>query len=151
MSLVAAKGMILAEGARLLQSDFIEQNGILCFRIKPHPWRSLKTSRRERVTTLVGSTEWTVGRILEQSHKKEFAFTSNNDGSRTNTNSANVAFHKWLKSKIRHYYTIHSFRLSMRDRLRAVDCPSAVADQIGGWLPHRVENIYAAGFPTKIF
>ena len=28
----------------------------------------------------------------------------------------------------------HSFRHSMRDRLRAVECPSDIIDQIGGWL-----------------
>ena len=27
----------------------------------------------------------------------------------------------------------HSFRHSLRDRLRAVQCPSDMIDQIGGW------------------
>ena len=30
-------------------------------------------------------------------------------------------------------YVIHSFRHSMRDRVRAVNCPSDMIDQIGGW------------------
>ena len=30
-------------------------------------------------------------------------------------------------------YTIHSFRHSMRDRLRAVQCSADITDQIGGW------------------
>jgi len=28
---------------------------------------------------------------------------------------------------------IHSFRHSLRDRLRAVECPSDIVDAIGGW------------------
>ena len=30
----------------------------------------------------------------------------------------------------------------MRDRLRAVECPSEIIDQIGGWLTHGVGNSY---------
>ena len=35
---------------------------------------------------------------------------------------------------------MHSFHHSMRDRLRAVECPSDVIDQIGGWLTQGVGN-----------
>ena len=34
----------------------------------------------------------------------------------------------------------------MRDRLRAVECPSDVTDQIGGWLTQGVGNAYGDGF-----
>ena len=44
IALIADTGMRLAEGAGLLRSDFIEQDGILCVNIRPHPWRSLKTA-----------------------------------------------------------------------------------------------------------
>jgi len=37
-------------------------------------------------------------------------------------------------------------RHSMRDRLRAVECPSDVIDQIGGWLTHGVGNSYGNGY-----
>ena len=36
----------------------------------------------------------------------------------------------------------------MRDRLRAVECPSDVIDQIGGWLTHRVGKSYGLGYPV---
>ena len=38
----------------------------------------------------------------------------------------------------------------MRDRLRAVDCPSEVIDQIGGWLTHGVGNSYGKGYPEAV-
>ena len=33
----------------------------------------------------------------------------------------------------------------MRDRLRAVECPSDVIDQIGGWLSQGVDASYGLG------
>ena len=147
---IADTRMRLAEGAGLLRSDFIEQDGILCVNVKPHLWRSLKTSSSERIIPLVGSAKWAVERIMEQPAASEFAFPSYNAGDRTNANSASSALNKWLKGKVGHDYTIHSFRHSMRDRLRAVDCPSEVIDQIGGWLTHGVGNSYGKGYPEAV-
>ncbi|WP_354689910.1 DUF6538 domain-containing protein [Lentibacter algarum] len=150
IALIADTGMRLAEGAGLLRSDFIEQDGILCVNIRPHPWRSLKTASSTRVIPLVGSAKWAAERILAQPADSEFAFPNYNDGERTNANSASAALNKWLKGKIGAGYTIHSFRHSMRDRLRAVECPSDVIDQIGGWLTQGVGASYGEGYSTKI-
>ena len=80
----------------------------------------------------------------------QFAFPNYNDGQRTNANSDSAALNKWLKGKIGEGYTTHSFRHSMRDRLRAVECPSDVIDQIGGWLTQGVGNSYGEGYPVNI-
>ena len=80
----------------------------------------------------------------------QFAFPNYNDGQRTNANSASAALNKWLKAKIGQGYTIHSFRHSMRDRLREVECPSDVIDQIGGWLTLGVGNSYGEGYAVKL-
>ena len=37
----------------------------------------------------------------------------------------------------------------MRDRLRAVQCPSDVADQIGGWATDGVGQGYGSGYPIE--
>jgi integrase len=145
IALIADTGMRLAEGAGLLRSDFIEQHGILCVNIRPHPWRSLKTASSERVIPLVGSAKWAAERILAQPDGSEFAFPNYNDGQRTSANSASAALNKWLKGNIGEGYTMHSFRHSMRDRLRAVECPSDVTDQIGGWLTQGVGASYGLG------
>jgi hypothetical protein len=58
IALVADTGIRLGEGAGLLRSDFVEQDGILCFNIRPHPWRSLKTLSSKRLVPLVGSSKW---------------------------------------------------------------------------------------------
>ena len=150
IALIADTGMRLAEGAGLLRSDFIQQDGILCVNIRPHPWRSLKTASSARVIPLVGSSKWAVERILAHPNCSEFAFPNYNDGERTNANSASAALNKWLKTKIGREYTIHSFRHSMRDRLRAMECPSDVIDQIGGWVTQGVGHGYGSGFPVAV-
>ena len=150
IALIADTGMRLAEGAGLLKSDFIEHDGILSVNIRPHPWRPLKTASSARIIPLVGSAKWAAGRILAQPDSSQFAFANYNDSQRTNANSASAALNKWLKSKIGQGYPIHSFRHSMRDRLRAVECPSDVIDQIGGWLTQGVGNAYGEGYPTNI-
>ena len=150
IALVADTGIRLGEGAGLLRSDFVEQDGILCVNIRPHPWRSLKTLSSKRLVPLVGSSKWAAEQILAQSADSRFAFPNYNDGQRTNANSASAALNKWLKSKIGQGYTIHSFRHSMRDRLRAVECPSEIIDQIGGWLTHGVGNSYGKGYPEAV-
>jgi integrase len=146
IALIADTGIRLGEGAGLLRSDFVEQDGILCVNIRPHPWRSLKTASSERLVPLVGSSKWAAERILAQSTESRFAFPNYNDGQRTNANSASAALNKWLKLKIGRGYTIHSFRHSMRDRLRAVECPSEAIDQIGGWARKGIGECYGEGY-----
>ena len=37
----------------------------------------------------------------------------------------------------------------MRDRLRAVECPKEIIDQIGGWSSSDVGETYGEGFPLR--
>ena len=45
---------------------------------------------------------------------------------------------------------IHSFRHSLRDRLRAVECPSDIVDAIGGWKTSGVGHGYGNGYPLEV-
>ena len=45
---------------------------------------------------------------------------------------------------------IHSFRHSLRDRLRAVQCPSDIIDQIGGWQTAGVGQEYGHGYKLDV-
>ena len=60
--------------------------------------------------------------------------------------STSAALNKWLKQTIGDGYVVHSFRHSMRDRLRAVNCPSEMIDQIGGWSKRSVGEGCGDGF-----
>jgi len=44
---------------------------------------------------------------------------------------------------------VHSFRHSLRDRLRAVECPADIVGQIGGWSTSGVGQSYGKGYPLK--
>ena len=44
----------------------------------------------------------------------------------------------------------HSFRHSMRDRLRAVECPSDMINQIGGWATAGVGQSYGKGYNLDV-
>ena len=45
---------------------------------------------------------------------------------------------------------IHSFRHSLRDRLRAVQCPSDIIVQIGGWQTADTGQSYGRGYESDI-
>ena len=56
---------------------------------------------------------------------------------------------KWLNSRIPDGCSVHSFRHSMRDRLRAVNCPFEMVDQIGGWSRETVGQGYGLGYDLE--
>jgi integrase len=45
---------------------------------------------------------------------------------------------------------IHSFRHSLRDRLRAVECPSDIVDAIGGWTTEGIGQRYGKGYDLNV-
>ena len=47
-------------------------------------------------------------------------------------------------------YVIHGFRHSFRDRLRAVECPSEIIDQLGGWSLKSVGQGYGKGYELSV-
>ena len=150
VSLVSDTGMRMAEAAGLSVTDFNLQGDISFVEVRKHPWRSLKTSASARVIPLSGMALWAAQRILQQADASPYAFPRYNRGSRTSANSASAAINKWLKNYVPTGCTMHSFRHSMRDRLRAVQCPSDVADQIGGWATDGVGQGYGSGYPIEV-
>ena len=77
----------------------------------------------------------------------QFAFKRYCNEQTHNSNSASAALNKWLRSYAPEGCVVHSFRHSMRDRLRAVECPKEIIDQIGGWSSSDVGESYGVGFP----
>ena len=84
-------------------------------------------------------------KVIDNSHNA-YAFPRYNDGELANANSASAALNKWLKPLVSEGCVVHSFRHSMRDRLRAVECPKEIIDQIGGWSSSDVGESYGDGF-----
>ena len=45
---------------------------------------------------------------------------------------------------------IHSFRHSLRDRLRAIECPADIIDAIGGWVTEGIGHQYGQGHSLAV-
>ena len=149
IALLSDTGMRLGEGVGLLKSDIRIDESIPHVIVKPHPWRRLKTKGSERCIPLVKDSLWACKRILEHNHDSIFAFPKYTSINQCNANSASAALNKWLKSKLMNDYVIHGFRHSFRDRLRAVECPLEIIDQLGGWSFKSVGQGYGRGYDLK--
>ena len=144
LALISDTGVRLAEACGLLRSDFELTDTIPHLVIREHPWRRLKTSSSSRKIPLVGAALWAAGRIVEQ--PGQFAFPKYCSPNECKANSASAALNKWLKPRVSESCVIHSFRHSLRDRLRAVECPPDIADAIGGWTTVGVGQGYGKGY-----
>ena len=87
---------------------------------------------------------------MESNNDAQFAFPRYTNTSKCNANSASASLNKWLKNQLIGDYVIHSFRHSLRDRLRAVECPSDIVDSIGGWITAGVGQGYGKGYPLDV-
>ena len=114
--------------------------------LTPHPWRRLKTRGSKWQIPLVGASLWAAARLVSYNQVSPYAFPRYNDGITTNANSASAAINKWLKLRVPEGCVIHSFRHSLRNRLRAAQCPSDMIDQIGGWSVAGVGRRYGEGY-----
>ena len=150
VALLSDTGMRLGEGVGLLKSDIYLNSEIPHIRLIPHPWRRLKTRSSERYIPLTKEAQWACMRILEHDEDSLFAFPRYTSQNQCNANSASAALNKWLKEKLSESYVIHGFRHSFRDRLRAVECPSEIIDQLGGWSLKSVGQGYGRGYDLKV-
>ena len=150
IALLSDTGMRLGEGAGLLKSDINLNTEIPHIRLIPHPWRRLKTKGSERCIPLVGASLWACKRILEYNNDSIFAFPRYTSSKECNTNSASAALNKWLKKKLLNDFVIHGLRHSFRDRLRAIECPSEIIDQLGGWSLKSIGQGYGQGYELYV-
>ena len=142
-------GMRLAEAVGLLVTDIKLDTDVPHVVIQQHQWRPLKTASSERAVPLVGMSLWAARRINDTA-TDPYAFPRYNDGKRANANHASAALNKWLRTRVPKDCVVHSFRHSMRDRLRAVQCPFDIVDRIGGWKTAGIGHSYGAGYELPV-
>ena len=99
---------------------------------------------------LTKESVWACMRILEHNKDSLFAFPKYTSLKGCNANSASAALNKWLKDKLSKSYVVHGFRHAFRDRLRAVECPSEIIDQLGGWSLRSVGQGYGKGYELSV-
>ncbi|MDC1118402.1 tyrosine-type recombinase/integrase [Alphaproteobacteria bacterium] len=150
IALISDTGMRLGEAAGLLKEDIKLDDRIPHVDLKPHPWRSLKTKGSQRLIPLTKEALWASKRLLEAKYDSIFAFPRYYDETSCKANSASGGLNKWLHQYVPENCVIHSFRHSLRDRLRAVECPSDIVDAIGGWKTSGVGHGYGNGYPLEV-
>ena len=142
--------MRLGEAAGLLKEDIKVNEPIPHIDLKPHPWRSLKTRGSQRLIPLTKEALWASKRLMEANNDSIFAFPRYCDERGCKSNSASGGLNNWLHHYVPDNCVIHSFRHSLRDRLRAVECPSDIVDAIGGWKTSGVGHGYGNGYPLEV-
>ena len=148
IALISDSGMRLSEACGLLASDIHIDTASPYVELKEHPWRRLKTSSSKRQIPLVSFSLWAGKQI--RACNSDFAFPKYCNETNCNSNSASATLNKWLKPRVPDGCVVHSFRHSLRDRLRAVECPADIIDAIGGWTTEGISHQYGEGHSLSI-
>ena len=145
IALISDSGIRLGEAVGLLKTDIILEAEMPYIIIQKHSHRPLKTTASARTIPLVGYSLWAAKRVMK-SHSNEFCFPRYANQHVCKTNSASAALNKWIKTVAGNEAVVHGLRHSFRDRLRAVDAPSDLIDQLGGWSLQSVGQGYGNGY-----
>ena len=148
VALISDTGMRLSEAAGLALEDICLDHEVPHINLRPHPWRRLKTQQSERQIPLVGAAFWAAERLVAEAEGR-WCFPRYTNAEYCNGNSASAALNKWLKANFSSEALVHGFRHAFRDRLRAVNCPTEMIDQLGGWSANNVGGRYGAGFDIE--
>lgn len=73
LALISDTGMRLSEAVGLHVDDIIIDQSIPFIDLKPHPWRSLKTTGSQRQIPLIGTSYWAAERVKH--YNKRYAFS----------------------------------------------------------------------------
>ena len=155
IALISDTGLRMAEAVGLRVEDvFLESPHPYLF-IRPNEARRLKNKNSERKVPLVGLSLWAIQTAVQQS-LRGFVFPRYIDFSKVppkaKSTGASNAVNAWLaeyqndESKNK---TAHSFRHSMKDRLRNAGVPEDVRDAICGWKRRGVGATYGSGFSVE--
>ena len=143
MPLLGETGCRLAEIVGLKLEDIDLVNDLI--HIRPNSARRLKTKSSQRTLPLVGYAKLAMEQALKQADDTYLFPRYIRDGVCYATHASN-ALNKWLKNDF-DGLTAHCLRHTFRDRLRAVECPMDLIDQIGGWKSvSSIGNSYGKGY-----
>ena len=91
------------------------------------------------------ATRRCIAQRIKQTASSCFAFDRYTDNQQCRANSASNALNKWMQTHFRDNIVRHA----LRDRLRAVQCPSDMIDQIGGWTSGKIGEGYGEGHQLR--
>ena len=150
VALISDSGKRLADAAGLRKTDIKLDAQILHIELRPHLWRSLKTSGSQRLIALVGSSLWAAESLIDTSGDDLMAFPRYCNERGCNASSASNGLNKCLHQHEPESCVIHCFRHSLRDRIRAVECPIDIMDAIGGWTTAGIGQSFGNRYPLDV-
>lgn len=150
VALISDTGMRLSEALGLLKTDLVLNGKYPHCLIRPNNIRRLKNKNSTRTIPLVGAALQAATSLNLERTNAEFVFLRYVKNGRCNANSASATLNKWLQGNDFRGLTIHSLRHSFRDRLRAIECPVEIANELGGWANKGVGSQYGLGYPLSV-
>lgn len=143
---LAFTGTRLAEMVGLRKQDLdLKKRSI---HVRPHKGRSLKNEQSIREIPLL-HLAYEALKAQANSVQGELLFPRYATLDSCNADSASAALNKWAKKFVPDK-SMHCFRHSLRDLLRAVMCPESISKEIGGWSSsHDVSVHYGQGYPLN--
>ena len=150
LALICDTGMRLSEAVGLRHRDLVLVHDYPHVIVQPNAHRRLKTASSARSIPLVGDSLWAAKRLAGKNRNREYLISRYNRHERTDGNSASAAMNKWLKQNEFVGYSVHSLRHSFRDRLREVECPVDIANQLGGWVNKGIGSQYGYGYQLGV-
>jgi integrase len=146
MPLLGETGCRLAEIVGLKLEDIDLENDLI--HIRPNSARRLKTRSSQRTLPLIGYAKLAIEQALKQADDAYLFPRYIRDGKCYATHASN-SLNKWLKKDF-DGLTAHCLRHTFRDRLRSVECPMDLIDQIGGWKSvSSIGNSYGNGYSRR--
>jgi integrase len=146
VALLADTGARLAEVVGLRLKDIHLKIKVPFIDIISNEARRIKTNASTRKVPLVGESLWAAKRIVGSAIAgQKYAFPRYSTDGACKADAASAAVVKWLR-KIGIGKSAHSFRHTIRDRLRNVDAPKEIQDAVGGWGRQEIGQQYGEGY-----
>jgi integrase len=153
VTILAETGCRLAEVTGLASADVYLHDEIAYIDLKEHPWRSLKNQGSARKVPLTPRAVKAVKAAQAIANGSKVLFPQYTTLKKCSINSVSATLIKWIRSRDGlegAELDNHSLRHSMKDRLRAVQCPDSIQDQILGHTPQGVGARYGQGYPLEV-
>ena len=155
LALLVGTGARLAEIVGLPLEDIKLEGDYPHVILQVHPWRDIKGAKglrgvKDRTVPLVGVALWAAQRVTNQAMKgQQFAFPQYTTTKLCKASHASGALNGWLK-RLPLPHTCHELRHTVKDQLRAVQCPKDISDAITGHGTKSVGDSYGAGYGLQV-
>ena len=156
LALLAGTGARLAEVVGLPLDDIHLDADHPHVVLQVHPWRDIKGANgirgvKDRTVPLAGVALWAAQRIKATATTGQvFAFPQYTTITECRATSASGALNGWLKRLLPLPHTCHELRHTVKDQLRAVQCPKDISDAITGHGTKSVGDGYGDGYDLRV-